>query len=229
MLNERQRLIRQMVHNFAQRELAPTAALRDRDASFPRDAFNKMAELELLGMLVPERYGGAGLDCVSYYFALMEIAAADGSVSTALQVHNSLVCTPILKFGSAEQRERFLRPLATGKALGAFCLTEPDAGSDAGAIKMRARRDGNGFVLEGVKQFITSGKSANIALIFAVTDPSAGKKGISAFIVPTATPGYKVARIEHAMGQRSTDHCQIELEGCRGCCRIRCSARRDRD
>ena len=215
MLSERQRMIRQMVRKFAQRELAPTAAHRDRERLFPSEAFAKMAELELFGMMVPEEFGGAGLDCVSYYFALMEIAAADGAVSTAIQVHNSLVCMPILKFGSQEQKERFLRPLATGKALGAFCLTEPEAGSDAGAVKTRARREGNGFVLDGAKQFITCGKSADIAIVFAVTDPSAGKKAISAFIVPTATPGYKVARVEHTMGQRSTDHCHIVFDGCR--------------
>lgn len=215
MLNERQRMVRRMTKKFAQRELAPGAALRDRDSIFPSDALKKMAELELLGMMVPGQFGGAGLDCVSYYFALMEIAAADGAISTALQVHNSLVCMSILKFGSAEQKERFLRPLATGQALGCFCLTEPDAGSDAAAIKTRARRDGNGFVLDGTKRFITSGKSADIAVVFAVTDPSAGKRGISAFVVPTTTPGYKVSRIERTMGQRSTDHCQIAFEGCR--------------
>ena len=214
MLNERQRMIRDTVREFAQRELAPTAAKRDRDATFPADAFRKMGELGFLGMMVPEEFGGSGADCVAYYFALMEIAAADGAASTALQVHNSLVCMPILKFGSTEQKERFLRPLATGKALGAFCLTEPDAGSDASAITTRARREGNGFVLDGVKQFITSGKVADIAIVFAVTDPAAGKKGISAFIVPTASPGYKVGRVEHTMGQRSTDHCQVIFENC---------------
>ena len=214
MLNERQRMIRDTVREFAQRELAPTAAKRDRDATFPADAFRKMGELGFLGMMVPEEFGGSGADCVAYYFALMEIAAADGAASTALQVHNSLVCMPILKFGSTEQKERFLRPLATGKALGAFCLTEPDAGSDASAITTRARRKGNGFVLDGVKQFITSGKVADIAIVFAVTDPAAGKKGISAFIVPTASPGYKVGRVEHTMGQRSTDHCQVIFENC---------------
>ena len=202
------------MREFAQRELAPTAAKRDRDATFPADAFRKMGELGFLGMMVPEEFGGSGADCVAYYFALMEIAAADGAASTALQVHNSLVCMPILKFGSTEQKERFLRPLATGKALGAFCLTEPDAGSDASAITTRARREGNGFVLDGVKQFITSGKVADIAIVFAVTDPAAGKKGISAFIVPTASPGYKVGRVEHTMGQRSTDHCQVIFENC---------------
>ncbi|HXZ00784.1 MAG TPA: acyl-CoA dehydrogenase family protein [Stellaceae bacterium] len=215
MLNERQRMVRQTARKFAQAELAPTAAQRDREASFPKEAFAKMGALGFLGMTVPEQFGGAGGDFVSYYFALMEIAAADGAVSTAVQVHNSLVCMPILKFGSPEQKKRFLEPLAAGKMLGAFCLTEPDAGSDAAAIKTRARREGNGFVIDGVKQFITSGKSADLAIVFAVTDPSAGKKGISAFIVPTATPGYKVGRVEHTMGQRSTDHCQIVFDGCR--------------
>jgi butyryl-CoA dehydrogenase len=215
MLNERQRMIRNMVREFAQRELAPTAAKRDVEATFPRDAFRKMANLGLLGMMVPEQFGGAGVDCIAYYMSLIEIAAADGATSTAFQVHNSLVCMPILRYGNAEQKERFLRPLATGAALGAFCLTEPQAGSDAAAIKMKARREGNGYVLDGVKQFITSGKSADIVVAFAVTDPGAGKKGISAFIVPTDTPGYKVARVEHTMGQRSTDHCQIVFEDCR--------------
>lgn len=214
MLNERQRLIRQTARRFAQRELAPSAAERDREARFPAEAFRKMGELGWLGMMVPEEFGGSGADCVSYSLAVTEIAAADGAASTAFQVHNSLCCMPILRFGSAEQKHRFLRPLASGEALGAFCLTEPDAGSDAAAIKARARREGNMFALDGVKQFITSGKSADIAIVFAVTDPSAGKKGISAFIVPTRTPGYRVARVEHTLGQRSTDHCQIVLEHC---------------
>ena len=129
-------------------------------------------------------------------------------------MHNSLACLPILKFGTQEQKERFLRPLATGRQLGAFCLTEPEAGSDAAALKTRARRVGNKFVLEGTKQFITSGRSADLAIVFAVTDPAAGKKGISAFIVPTTTPGYTVARVEHTMGQRSTDHCQVVFDKC---------------
>lgn len=214
MLDDRQRAIRQAFRAFARRELAPGAAERDRAARFPSEAFQKMAELGYLGMMVPEEFGGAGADCVSYYFALMEIAAADGAASTAFQVHNSLVCMPILKYGSTEQKEHYLRLLAAGKWLGAFCLTEPDAGSDAAAITTRARRAGNMFVLDGVKQFITSGKSADIAIVFAVTDPAAGKKGISAFIVPTKTPGYKVVRVEHTMGQCSTDHCQIAFENC---------------
>jgi butyryl-CoA dehydrogenase len=163
---------------------------------------------------VPDEFGGAGADYVSYALAIMEIAAADGATSTSFQVHNSLVCLPILHHGTHEQRQRCLRPLARGEQLGAFCLTEPGAGSDAGAIATRAEKVGNRFVLNGTKQFITSGKSADLALVLAVTDPAAGKRGISAFLVPTRTPGYIVSRVEHTMGQRSSDHCQITLQDC---------------
>jgi alkylation response protein AidB-like acyl-CoA dehydrogenase len=213
-LTDAQKQIRELVRQFAQRELAPSAAERDRVPRFPREAFAKMAELGLLGMVIPEAYGGAGADYVSYALAIMEIAAADGATSTSFQVHNSLGCLPILRYGTAAQKERFLRPLATGRWLGAFCLSEPEAGSDAAAIKTSARREGSNFVLNGTKQFITSGKSADIAIVFAVTDPAAGKRGISCFIVPTATPGYRVARVEHTMGQRSSDHCQIVFQDC---------------
>lgn len=214
MLTESQRHVRDMARQFAQRELAPTAAERDRVALFPREAFDKMAALGMLGMTVPTEYDGAGTDYVSYALAIMEIAAADGASSTSFQVHNSLVCLPLLKYGTAEQKERYLRPLARGEQLGAFCLTEPGAGSDAAAITTRAQRVGNKFVLNGTKQFITSGRSADLALVFAVTDPDAGKKGVSAFIVPTRTPGYQVVRIESTMGQRSSDHCQIAFDDC---------------
>jgi butyryl-CoA dehydrogenase len=213
MLTEGQRQTREAVRRFARKELAPGAAERDRVPRFPREAFNKMAGLGMMGMVVPEQYGGAGLDYVSYALAVMEIAAADGAVSTAFQVHNSLVCLALLNCGNEDQKVSYLRPLASGELLGAFCLTEPDAGSDAAAIKTRARR-GNTFVLNGSKQFITSGKSADLAIVFAVTDPDAGKKGISAFIVPTHSPGYRVARVEHTMGQRGSDHCQIAFEDC---------------
>ncbi len=214
MLTEAQRQIRELVRHFAQRELAPSAAERDRVPRFPKEAFATMAELGLLGMVVPEEFGGAGADYVSYALAIIEIAAADGATSTSFQVHNSLACLPLLKYGTAEQKERFLRPLAAGRYLGAFCLSEPEAGSDAVAIRTSARRDGGKFVLNGTKQFITSGKSADLAIVFAVTDPGAGKNGISAFIVPTTTPGYRVARVEHTMGQRSSDHCQIVFQDC---------------
>ena len=214
MLTEGQRQIRDMAHLFAQRELAPTAAERDRMGRFPRDAFTRMGELGMMGMTVPAEHGGAGTDYVSYVLAVIEIAAACGASSTAFQVHNSLVCLGLLNHGTAEQKERFLKPLARGAQLGAFCLTEPGAGSDAAAITTRARRSGNKYVLSGSKQFITSGQSADVALVFAVTDPGAGKHGISAFIVPTDTPGYKVVRREHTMGQRSSDHCQVAFEDC---------------
>jgi len=214
MLSEAQRQVRDMARQFAQRELAPTAAERDRVPRFPREAFARMGKLGLLGMTVPAEFGGAGTDYVSYALAVMEIAAADGATSTSFQVHNSLVCLPLLRHGTPEQKERYLRPLACGEQLGAFCLTEPGAGSDAAAITTRARKVGNKFVLNGAKQFITSGKSADLALVFAVTDPAAGKRGISAFIVPTRTPGYTVVRVEQTMGQRSSDHCQIAFEDC---------------
>lgn len=213
-LTEAQRQIRDTVRQLAQRELAPTAAERDRVPRFPREAFSRMAELGLMGMLVPESHGGAGADHVSYALAVIEIAAADGATSTAFQVHNSLVCGALVRFGSAAQKVRFLVPLATGTQLGAFCLTEPDAGSDAAAIRTRARRNGGGYTLSGAKQFITSGQSADLAIVFAVTDPDAGKRGISAFLVPTRSPGYRVAKVEHTMGQRSSDHCGIVLDGC---------------
>ena len=214
MLTEGQRQTREVVRQFARKELAPGAAERDRVARFPREAFNKMAGLGMMGVVVPEQYGGAGLDYVSYALAVTEIAAADGAVSTAFQVHNSLVCLALLNYGNEDQKTRYLRPLASGELLGAFCLTEPDAGSDAAAIKTRARHRGNTFVLIGSKQFITSGKSADLAIVFAMTDPDAGKKGISAFVVPTHSPGYRVARVEHTMGQRGSDHCQIASEDC---------------
>lgn len=214
MLTDSQRQVRDLVRRFAQTELAPKAAERDRTPRFPREAFARMAELGLLGMTVPPEWGGAGTDYVSYALAVMEIAAADGATSTAFQVHNSLVCQGILRHGTTAQKERYLRPLAGGEMLGAFCLTEPGAGSDAAAITTRARKVGNKFVLNGTKQFITSGKSADLALVFAVTNPGAGKRGLSAFIVPTDSSGYKVARVEHTMGQRSSDHCQIAFEDC---------------
>src|SRR5947207_9665680 len=164
-----------------------------------------------MGMLVLPEYGGAGADHVGYALALEEIAAGDGATSTILAV-NSLCCMPVLQYGSEEQKRRFLKPMAEGDMLAAFCLTEPQAGSDAAAIKTRARRQGNRWVLNGTKQFITSGSTAKVAIVFAVTDPDAGRKGISAFIVPTDTPGYKVARLEHKLGQRASDTTQLVFE-----------------
>lgn len=214
-LTEEQAMIRDMARQFARERLAPGAAERDRDSRFPAEELREMGELGLLGMVVPEEWGGAGADAVSYALAIEEIAAGDGAISTIMSVHNSVGCAPILKFGNQEQKERYLRPMAAGRMLGAFCLTEPQAGSDASALKTRAVKDGDHYVLNGAKQFITNGQHAGVALVFAVTDPAAGKKGISAFLVPTDNPGYKVARLEHKLGQRSSDTAQILLEDAR--------------
>ncbi len=211
-LSEEQTLIRDTARAFARERLAPHAAEWDREAAFPKQAVAAMGSLGFLGMLVPEEWDGAGADHVSYALALIEVAAGDGSCSTIMSVHNSVACMPILKFGTTGQKERFLKPLARGEQLGAFCLTEPQAGSDAAALKTRAERVGNHYVLNGVKQFITSGRNADLAIVFAVTDPAAGKKGISAFIVPTDTPGYQVASVEKKLGQKASDTCQIVFD-----------------
>ncbi|WP_421710146.1 acyl-CoA dehydrogenase family protein [Algihabitans sp.] len=212
MLTEEQTLIRDTARQFARDVLAPNAAEWDREARFPQEAISQLAELGFMGINVPEEYDGAGADAVSNALAIEEIAAGDGSVSTIMAVHNSVGCMPISNFGSTEQKERFLRPMARGEKLGAFCLTEPSVGSDAGAIKTSARKLGNKWVLNGTKQFITSGSTADVAIAFAVTDPEAGKRGISAFIVPTESPGYQVARVEKKLGQRASDTCQIVFD-----------------
>ncbi len=214
-LTEEQQMVRDMARAFSAERLAPTAAERDRTGAFPKAELAEMGRLGLMGMLVPETFDGAGTDHVAYALAIEEIAAGDGAISTIMSVHNSVGCMPILKFGSTEQKERFLKPMARGERLGAFCLTEPQAGSDAAAIKTRARRDGNHWVLNGTKQFITSGRNADLAIVFAISDPDAGKKGITAFIVPTDTPGYQVARVEEKLGQSCSDTCQIVLDDCR--------------
>ena len=211
-LTEEQRLLRDTARDIAQKLLAPGAAERDREARFPKAELAELGKLGFMGALVPPEWGGAGADHVGYALALEEIAAGDGSVSTILSVHNSVGCMPILKFGSEEQKQRFLRPMAAGEMLSCFCLTEPGAGSDAAAIKTRAVRHGNRWVLNGTKQFITSGSTAQVAIVFAVTDPKAGRKGLSAFIVPTETAGYRVARLEHKLGQRASDTAQLVFE-----------------
>ena len=211
-LTDEQRMLREVAREFAQRELAPHAADWDREARLPKEVLAELGRLGFMGMLVPPDYGGAGADHVGYALALEEIAAGDGSVSTILSVHNSVACVPIFKFGSEDQKQRFLVPMAKGEMLACFCLTEPQAGSDAAAIKTRARRRGNSWVLNGTKQFISSGKHAQTAIVFAVTDPDSGKRGISAFLVPTASPGFRVARVEHKLGQRASDTAQIVLE-----------------
>jgi len=211
-LDESQEMVRDMARRFAAEKLAPKAAEWDRTGAFPKGEIAEMGALGLMGMLVPEEWDGALSDHVAYALALEEIAAGDGAVSTIMSVHNSVGCVPILKFGTDAQRETFLRPMARGEKLGAFCLTEPHAGSDASALKTRAERTNSGWVLNGTKQFITSGQNADVAIVFAVTDPEAGKKGISAFIVPTDTPGYRVASLEKKLGQTLSDTAQIAFE-----------------
>jgi len=214
-LTEDQEQIRETARRFAQERLAPNAAAWDREHRFPAEALAEMGRLGFLGMLVPEAYDGAATGHVAYALALEEIAAGCGALSTIMSVHNSVGCMPILKFGTAEQKERFLKPMARGESLAAFALTEPQAGSDAAALKTRARKDGDGYVLSGTKQFITSGQNAQVCIVFAVTDPAAGKKGITAFIVPTDSPGYQVARVEDKLGQHASDTCQIVVDDCR--------------
>ena len=215
LLTQEQRMIQDAMHAFAGERLAPYAAAWDRGAEFPRAALRELGRLGACGVAVPEAWGGAGMDYVSLALALEEIAAGDGATSTIISVQNSVVCGPLLAFGSDPQKEKFLKPLASGEKLGCFCLTEPQAGSDAAAIKTRAVRDGEGWVIDGVKQFITTGANADIAIVFAVTDGQAGKRGISAFIVETDNPGYQVARIEDKLGQRASDTAQIRFEQCR--------------
>jgi hypothetical protein len=212
MMTEEQTLIQATARQFARDRLLPQSADWDRRSHFPVDIVGQMGELGLLGMLLPEEWGGAGADHIAYVLALEEIAAGNGALSTVMSVHNSVACMPILRFGTDAQRRRFLPKMASGAWLGAFALTEPHAGSDAAAIKVRAVRDGAGYRLSGTKQFVTSGRSAQVLVTFAVTDPSAGKKGISAFIVPTDTPGYQVARVEEKMGQHASDTCQIVFD-----------------
>lgn len=208
-LSELQQQIRDMARSFARERLAPGAAERDREHRFPREELQGMGALGLLGMLVPEAYGGSDTGALAYAAAVEEIAAGDGPCSTIMSVHSSVGCVPILKFGNEDQKERFLPRLASGEWIGGFALTEPQAGSDASNLKTRARRDGNHYVIDGAKQFITSGKNGQMIIVFTVTDPDAGKKGITAFIVPTDTPGYEVVRVEEKLGLHASDTCQI--------------------
>jgi butyryl-CoA dehydrogenase len=212
LLSEEQIMIRDMARDFAAKELTPNAAEWDRKGGYPDDMYERLGELGLMGMMVPEEFGGAGTDHVSYALAMEEIAVGDLGTSTGMSVNNSLVCAGLMGFASAEQKERFLKPLARGEMLGAFCLTEPHTGSDASALRSRAVLDGNSYVINGTKQFITSGSKADVALVFAVTDPDAGKKGLSCFVVPTDTPGYTVASHEQKLGQRAHDTCQIVFD-----------------
>ena len=215
LLTQDQEMIRDAVRAFAQEELWPHAARWDKEHHFPKDAHRGLAALGCYGICVPEQYGGAGLDYLTLAVVLEEIAAGDGGVSTTISVTNCPVNAILLRYGTEAQKQRWLVPLAKGELLGGFCLTEPHVGSDASALRTTAVREGDHYVLNGVKQFITSGKHGDVMIVMAVTDKAAGKKGISAFIVPTDTPGYVVARLEDKLGQHSSDTAQIQFDQCR--------------
>ena len=215
LLTPEQEMIRDAVRDFAREQLWPHAPRWDKEHTFPKEAHRGLAALGAYGICVPEEYGGAGLDYVSLALVLEEIAAGDGGTSTAISVTNCPVNAILMRYGSEAQKKRWLAPLAQGEMLGVFCLTEPHVGSDASALRTTATRDGDGFVINGVKQFITSGKNGQLAIVIAVTDKGAGKKGMSAFLVPTDTPGYVVARLEDKVGQHSSDTAQINFDQCR--------------
>jgi len=215
LLSADQEAVREAVRAFAQAELWPHAAKWDKDHHFPKDVHRGLAELGAYGICVPDSLGGAGLDYVTLAVVLEEIAAGDGGTSTAISVTNCPVNAILMRYGNPQQQERWLRPLAAGQMLGVFCLTEPHVGSDASALRTTAVKQGGDYVLNGVKQFITSGKNGQLAIVIAVTDKAAGKRGMSAFVVPTDTPGYVVARLEDKVGQHSSDTAQINFENCR--------------
>ncbi|MGR4869001.1 acyl-CoA dehydrogenase family protein [Variovorax sp. LARHSF232] len=215
LLTPDQEAIRDAVRAYAQAELWPHAARWDREHAFPKEAHAGLAQLGAYGICVPEEDGGAGLDYLTLALVLEEIAAGDGGTSTAISVTNCPVNAILMRYGNAQQKKKWLQPLAQGQMLGAFCLTEPQAGSDASSLRTTARRDVDGYLIDGVKQFITSGKNGQVAIVIAVTDKGAGKRGMSAFIVPTDAPGYHVARLEDKLGQHSSDTAQINFDSCR--------------
>lgn len=215
LLTPDQEAIRDAVRAYAQEQLWPQAARWDREHTFPKAAHEGLAQLGAYGICVPEEDGGAGLDYLTLALVLEEIAAGDGGTSTAISVTNCPVNAILMRYGNAQQKKQWLQPLAQGRMLGAFCLTEPQAGSDASSLRTTARKDADGYVIDGVKQFITSGKNGQVAIVIAVTDKAAGKRGMSAFLVPTDAPGYTVARLEDKLGQHSSDTAQINFDACR--------------
>ncbi|MEG0052745.1 MAG: acyl-CoA dehydrogenase family protein, partial [Comamonas sp.] len=215
LLTSDQEMIRDAVRDFVREQITPHAARWDKEHHFPKDVHQGLAQLGAYGICVPEELGGAGLNYISLALVLEEIAAGDGGTSTVISVTNCPVNAILMRYGNAQQQEQWLRPLAQGAMLGAFCLTEPHVGSDASALRTTAVREGDDYVINGVKQFITSGKNGDVAIVIAVTDKAAGKKGMSAFLVPTSNPGYQVARLEEKLGQHSSDTAQINFDNCR--------------
>jgi butyryl-CoA dehydrogenase len=214
-LTDEHLMIRQAAAAFVEKEVKPVAGRMDRDAAYPEELVRRLGELGFLGMCVPQEFGGSGMDVISYVIAMEEISRAWASLSVIVSVNNSLICAPILRFGNSAQKEKYLAPLACGEKLGCYALTEPGAGSDAGAIQTRATRSGEDYVLTGQKIFTTSGSRADLAIVYAVTDPAQGKKGISAFLVERSTPGFIVGKLEDKLGLRSSDTASLTFDGCR--------------
>ncbi|WP_028312898.1 acyl-CoA dehydrogenase family protein [Derxia gummosa] len=214
-LTDEQRMVRDMARDFARNEVAPRAEAWERDGWIDGNTVARMGGLGLLGMVVPEHWGGAGTDYVSYALAVEEISAGDGALGALMSIHNSVGCGPLLAHGNDEQRRAWLPQLARGEAIGCFCLTEPQAGSEAHNLRTRAVLRNGDWVIDGAKQFVSNAKRAKLAIVFAVTDPELGKKGLSAFLVPTDTPGFAIQRVEHKMGIRASDTCAVALDGVR--------------
>ncbi|WP_296262478.1 MULTISPECIES: acyl-CoA dehydrogenase family protein [unclassified Pseudomonas] len=214
-LTEEQIMIRDMAREFARNEIAPHARAWEQAGWIDDGLVDKLGELGLLGMIVPEQWGGTYIDYVAYALAVEEISAGDAATGTLMSVHSSVGCGPVLNYGSDDQKHQWLEKLASGKAIGCFCLTEPQAGSEAHNLRTRAELKDGDWVLNGAKQFVSNGKRAQLAIVFAVTDPQLGKKGLSAFLVPTDNPGYRVDRMEHKMGIRASDTCAVTLSDCR--------------
>ncbi|AXL70889.1 acyl-CoA dehydrogenase [Pseudomonas aeruginosa] len=213
-LSEEQRMIRDMARDFARREIAPKAQSWEKAGWIDDTLVTQMGELGLLGMVVPEEWGGSYIDYVAYALAVEEISAGDGATGALMSIHNSVGCGPILRYGSQKQKERWLPSLASGQAIGCFCLTEPHAGSEAHNLRTRAELKDGHWVLNGAKQFVSNGRRAQLSIVFAVTDPELGKKGLSAFLVPTDNPGFVVDRSEHKMGIKASDTCAVTLNDC---------------
>ena len=214
-LSEDQRMIRDMARDFARREIAPHAQAWEKAGWIDDALVAQMGELGLLGMVVPEEWGGSYIDYVAYALAVEEISAGDGATGALMSIHNSVGCGPVLNYGSQAQKDEWLAELASGRAIGCFALTEPQAGSEAHNLRTRAELVDGQWVLNGSKQFCSNAKRAKLAIVFAVTDPDLGKKGLSAFLVPTDTPGFAVERSEHKMGIRASDTCAVSLSDCR--------------
>lgn len=214
-LTEEQRMIRDMARDFARAEIAPKAQAWEKVGWIGDDTVTQLGELGLLGMIVPEQWGGTYIDYVAYALAVEEISAGDGAIGALMSIHSSVGCGPILKYGTPEQQDTWLPDLAAGRAIGCFALTEPQAGSEAHNLRTRAVLENGEWVINGAKQFVSNGKRAKIAIVFAVTDPDLGKKGLSAFLVPTDNPGFVVDRMESKMGIRASDTCGVTLRDCR--------------